>query len=169
MTKWLRRIRGAAGMGLSWAVQWVIVGLLIGVGSKLLPGLPWGWFFDRFDAPLPALAMPGFVGGVFFSIVLGIAGRRRRFRELSLPLFAAWGALGGLLVTLLPFTLAAVGLATLNVSPWRLFATISGPLVLLSALSASVSLMLARRAEDRESRDAGEDLAKAGVKVTPRT
>ena len=57
MKKWLRRIRGAVGMGL----------------------------------PLPVLAIPGFFGGAFFSTVLGIAGRRHRFDELSLPRFAAWG------------------------------------------------------------------------------
>jgi hypothetical protein len=155
MKKWLTRIRGAVGMGLSWAAEWLLAGLVIGVTSKLLPG-PLDWFFEVFDAPLPALAIPGFVGGLFFSMVLGVAGRRRRFRELSLPLFAVWGALGGLLLTLFPFALAAVGLATLNVSPWSLFAAISGPFIVLSAVSASVSLMLARRAERREVAEASE-------------
>ncbi len=77
MKKWLRRIRGAVGMGLTWAAGWALFGLLIGVTSILLPWLPWELFFDVFDAPLPALAIPGFVGGVLFSRVLGIAGRRR--------------------------------------------------------------------------------------------
>jgi hypothetical protein len=157
MTKWLKRIRGAIGMGLTWAAEWVLAGLLIGISSKLLPGLPWDWFFETFDAPLPALAIPGFVGGVFFSIVLGIAGRHRRFRELSLPLFAAWGALGGVLLTLFPLALAAVGLATLNVSPWQLIVAVGAPVILLSVASASASLMLARRAQDREFAEARED------------
>jgi hypothetical protein len=38
------------------------------------------------------LAIVGFVGGVVFSAVLGIAERRRRFGELSIPRFSAWGA-----------------------------------------------------------------------------
>ncbi len=92
MKRWLRRIRGAVGMGLTWAVGWALFGVLIGIASLLLPGLPWDLFFEVFDAPLPALAVRGFVGGAFFSTVLGIAGRRRRFDELSLPRFAAWGA-----------------------------------------------------------------------------
>jgi hypothetical protein len=91
MRTWLRHIRGAIGVGLTWAVAWAIVGLLIGVASSLLPGLPWDSVFDVFDAPLPALAIPGFVGGVIFSVVLGIVERRRTFAELSLPRFAAWG------------------------------------------------------------------------------
>ena len=86
MKQWLRRLRGAVGMGLIWAAGWALVGVLIGVTSKVLPGLPfWDSFFDVFDAPLPALAIPGFVGGVLFAVVLGIAGHRRRFEELSLP------------------------------------------------------------------------------------
>ena len=83
MSGWGRRIRGAVGMGLCWAAGWPIGGVLIGVTSNLLPGLPWDAFFEVFDAPLPALAIPGFFGGALFSIVLGIAGRRRRFSEMS--------------------------------------------------------------------------------------
>ena len=157
--KWLRRIRGAVGMGLTWAAAWAVFGILIGVASILLPGLPWDSFFEVFDAPLPALAVPGFVGGVLFSIVLGVAGRRRKFDELSVRRFAAWGAVGGVMLTLFPFALVAVGLASTegsNLSGWRIVATISGPFVFLSALSASGSLMLARRAKGRQSLEAGE-------------
>ena len=156
MTNWQRRVRGAIGMGLTWAVGWAIGGLLIGVTSVILPFLPWEFFFEVFDAPLPALAIPGFFGGVIFSGVLGIAGRRRRFEELSLPRFAAWGALGGLLLSLVPAGLTAVGLATAN-NLWLNTAMISGPFAFLGAVSASVSLMLARKAEDPESRKVGDD------------
>ena len=89
MKTWVRRVRGATGVGLTWAVAWAFVGLLIGLASNLLPGLPWNAFFDVFDAPLPALAIPGFLGGAFFSLVLGIAERRRRFDQLSVLRFAA--------------------------------------------------------------------------------
>ena len=157
MKKWLTRIRGAVGMGLVWAAEWAVAGLAIGVASLLLPGLPWHWFFEIFDAPLPALAIPGFFGGIFFSIVLGIAGRHRRFHELSLPVFAAWGALGGLLLTLFPLALSAVGLATLNVSPWPIIAGIGGPFILLGAASATITLMLARGSARRAFAETGED------------
>src|SRR4026208_866187 len=161
MKQWLRRLRGAVGMGLIWAAGWALVGVLIGVTSKVLPGLPfWDSFFDVFDAPLPALAIPGFVGGVLFAVVLGIAGHRRRFEELSLPRFAAWGAVGGLLLSLVPAALVAVGLASLerpDLGLWQITAVISAPLILLTAGSASVSLLLARRAESRELLEAGED------------
>ena len=166
MKKWSRRIRGAVGMGLTWAVGWAFAGLLIGVASALLPGLPWDAFFRVFDAPLPALAIPGFVGGVLFAAVLGIAGRRRRFDELSLPRFAAWGAVGGLLLSLVPAAMVAVGLASLgrpDFGLWQLTAVISAPLTLLSAVSASGSLALAQRAEQRVLLDAGADVTDVGL------
>ena len=166
----LRRIRGTIGMGLTWAFGWGAAGLLIGVASVLLPGLPWSGFFQVFDAPLPALAVPGFFAGMFFSIVLGIAGHRRRFSELSLPRFAAWGAVGGLLLTLFPFALAALGLASRDgsrVGTGQILAVIGVPFVLLSAASASITLLVARRAARRESRGAGEDTALAGGTAFP--
>ena len=158
MGSWLRRIRGAVGMGVTWAVGWALAGVMIGVSSVLLPGLPWEIFFDVFDAPLPALALPGFVGGVIFSGVLGIAGRRRRFDELSLPRFATLGAIGGLFLGLIP--VAAVAEGTAGVA---LLAGIVATVTLLSAASASVSLMLARMAEDQELLEAGAEVAEVGL------
>jgi hypothetical protein len=153
-------------MGLTWAIAWAGVGLLIGVASLLLPGLPWDVFFEVFDAPLPALAVPGFFGGAFFSMVLGIAGRRRRFDELSLPRFAAWGAVGGVMLSLFPAAMVAVGLATFNgtaLGLWKLTASVAAPLALLSAASASGTLLVARRAERRELLAAGAEMDKVGL------
>ena len=152
----MRRIRGAIGMGITWAIGWAIAGLLIGAGSVLLPALPWNAFFEVFDAPLPALGLPGFFAGVFFSFVLGVAGRRRSFDELSLPRFAAWGAAGGLLLTLFPFALVAVGLASRDgshLSTAQILSAIGIPFILLSTISASITLLVARRSARRESRE----------------
>ena len=146
-------------MGLTWALGWAVAGLLIGVSSKLLPFLPWDVFFEIFDAPLPAMAIPGFFGGVFFSMVLGIAGRSRRFSELSVRRFAALGALGGLLLTLFPFLLVAVGLASTEGSAhsaWEVLRVIGPTFILLGTVSAAVTLMVARKAEKRELPAAAE-------------
>ncbi|MBW7932164.1 MAG: hypothetical protein H3C62_00855 [Gemmatimonadaceae bacterium] len=150
MTGWLRRVRGTIGMGLTWAVGWALAGILIGVSSLLLPFLPWDRFFNIFDAPLPALAVPGFVGGLIFSAVLGIAGRRRRFDQLSLPKFALWGAVGGLLLALVPGGMVLVGLATIGKEGAGVVAltAVTAPfLMALSSASATVSLLLARKAQ----------------------
>ncbi len=157
MKRWLRRIRGAVGMGLTWAAGWGLVGVLIGLSWSL--GLPMEWFVEVFDAPLPALAIPGFFGGAVFSTVLGIAGRRRRFDELSLPRFGAWGAVGGLLLGLFP-TLLVVSTGAASVAA---AAVIIGTLTLLSAVSASSSLALARMAEERELLDASAEVAEVGL------
>jgi hypothetical protein len=168
--KLLKRIRGAIGMGLTWAVGWGTAGVMIGVASNLLPGLPWDRFLKVFDAPLPALAIPGFFAGVFFSIVLGIAGRNRRLDELSLGRFFAWGAVGGLLLTMFPFALVAAGFASREgsaIGTWEIISVITGPFVLLGAASASVTLMLARKAERNELRERNTDVAGAIASVAP--
>lgn len=160
VSRWLGRIRGALGMGVTWGVGWALVGVLIGLSTLL--GVPIGWFIEVFDAPLPALAVPGFFSGAVFSVVLGIAGRRRRFDELSLPRFAMWGALGGLLLSSGPVTLAILG-DTLGAAS---AAVAVGTITLLSAASAAGSLALARMTEDRALLDAAEDVAEVGLGET---
>ncbi len=159
MKKWLRRVRGAVGIGLTWALG----GALVGMGIELIHNVwpnPLGSLVDIWPA---ALALPAFLGGLVFSAVLGIAGRRRRFDELSLPRFAAWGAAGGLVVSLLPAAMAALGLVRLLVPVWPLTAALVGPLTLGSAIAASGSLALARRAEDREPLGGPRDVDAVGL------
>jgi hypothetical protein len=141
----------------------LLAGFLAGMGIELIHNVwptPLGSAVDIWPA---ALAYPGFFGGVAFSAVLGIAGRRRGFDELALPGVAAWGALGGLSVSLIPAALVAVGLATPNVPVWQITLALLGPSTVGGALAASASLALARRAEDRELLDGGGDVADAGL------
>ncbi len=159
MKKWMRQIRGAVRMGLTWAVG----GFLVGFGIEMIHNVwptPFGSIVDIWPA---ALGYPAFFGGVVFSTVLGIAGRRRRFDELSIPRFAAWGAVGGLIVSLIPAAMVAMGLATPNIPLWQITAALVGPLTLGSAIAASGSLALARMAEDRELLDASADVDQAGL------
>jgi len=158
MKTWLRRIRGALGMGLTWAIGGFAVGSAIELINNVWAN-PWGSLLDIW----PALALPAFFGGVVFSTVLGIAGRRRRFDELSLPAFAAWGALGGLLMSLIPAALVAMGVVTFNVPLWSLTAVLAVPLTLGSAIAASGTLALARMTEDRELLDASRDVEDVGL------
>ena len=127
MKKWLERIRGTLGMGLTWAAAWLgggtIVGLVLVGGGGVL----------ALAQIAVMLTVASFVGGVIFSAVLGIAEGRRRFDEMSLPRFAAWGAVGGLLMSLL------IGGGGLPV--------IMAAFMLLGAGSAAGSLALARRAD----------------------
>ncbi len=139
MSKWLKRIRGALGIGLTWAVAWGFVGALLGL-SLVGP--------SAIGAASLTFALYGFMGGGAFSVVLGLAGRRRTFDEMSLPRFAGLGALAPLLL-IVP---SAFSGGVFN--PGGLIAV--ALLALLGAGSAAGSLALARMADDGEALDAGE-------------
>jgi hypothetical protein len=90
MNKWLRRIRGVLGMGLTWALAWFGAGvtllLVVGVSAA--------------DVPFPfGFGLLGFLAGITFSVVLGIVEGRRRFDQMSLPRFGVLGGVGGLLLS----------------------------------------------------------------------
>lgn len=162
MITWMKRLRGAVVLALTWAVAWAVGGILIGASSIVLPWLPWDAFFRVFDAPLPALAIPGFVGGLIFSAVLGVAEHRRQFEELSAARFAAWGALGGLLLTLIPASAVLLGSATVVEGAhelWPLTLILVVPLTALSAASASGSLWLAKRSDTTHALPPADDVA----------
>ena len=150
MKKWLRRLRGALLMGLTWAVVWAPVGVLIGmiVDPNGTMDEPW----------ILVGAYPGFFGGVLFSTVFAIAARRRRLDELSLKRVAAWGALAGVVLGLIPF---AIGSS--NIPVWQLAPILIGGTTLLCTTSAVASLALARKAEKRALLDAGAELADVGL------
>ncbi len=146
MKKWLKRIRGAFGTALTWAIAWS------GVGATL--GLAWpnsgrgiaASFVDGFIG----WAILGFLGGAAFSVVLGIAEGRRGLHEMSLPRFAGLGAVGGLLLGTVLFAMwgdVALGLV----------------MAALGGGSAAGSLALARRADDRELLEHGADVADIGL------
>jgi len=134
MAKWLRRMRAALGLGLIWALGWGLVG---GFVMEAFVD-PHGRIADMWPQ---GLAMTGFVGGVIFSIVLWMTEGRRRFDELSLPRVGVWGAIAGALLMLLG---VSIGLRL------PVAAVLLGPVTLLSAASATGSLALARKANDRQ-------------------
>ncbi len=145
MNKWLRRIRGAIGMGMTWAAAWFGAGLIlllvVGVGAA--------------DVPFPLFfGLLGFLAGATFSAVLGIVEGRRRFDQLSLSRFAGWGTLGGLLLSGILVLAAGLGGQFLVLGP--VFA-------LAGAGSAAGTLALARRAEKRELLDANAETAQPGL------
>jgi hypothetical protein len=144
MKKWLRRIRGAVLMGLTWALAWLPVGLLIGM--ILDPD-------GSMDEPWVLVGtLPGFLAGVVFSAVLGIAAARRKLDELSVAKVGGWGAVAGLLIGSLPFVLGDQGPDAKRV--WLLPVVVISSITLLSAVSAAGSLVLARKSERRELPDA---------------
>lgn len=130
MSGFLRRVRGAIGMGLTWAVFWGVITLVIGVLGGIGPGIVMGAIRN---------AIAGFIAGGSFSAVLSVAERGKRLEDLSLGRFAAWGGLVGIVLT--GVIGAAAGIP--GVLMWRGL-IVSG---LLGAGSASGTLGLARKGD----------------------
>ncbi|HZG63064.1 MAG TPA: hypothetical protein VEY13_06070 [Rubrobacteraceae bacterium] len=141
MKKWLGHIGGAVLMGLTWAVIWAPVAVLLGLIVD-----PDGSMDEMWVA---IGAYPGFLCGVLFSAVLGIAEGRRGFDELSLSRVGAWGAVTGLLVGMLPFL---IGESSSELPLWLLGVVVIGSITLLSAVSAVGSALLSRYAVRRHTR-----------------
>ena len=142
MGKWMRRIRGAIGIGFLWAVAWSAVG-----------SVPRWVFGFNTDAPFPLIfGVLGFTAGVIFSGILMLTEGRRGFDQMKLSRFAVWGAAGGVLLAGI-FTRAASlsGADALVIAPTFAAAC---------AICASGSLALARRAGMRELPDGRADTAK---------
>jgi len=119
-------------MGLTWGAAWSAVGLV-----------PRWVFGINTDVPIPlVLGVLAFIAGVTFSGVLVVAEGRRRFDQMSLPRFAGWGAMGGLLLSALFAMRASLS--------WGEALAVAPAFALGSAVCASGSLAIARWAERRE-------------------
>ena len=130
--KWLQRLRGAIGMGVTWAIACSAVG-----------AIPRWVFGVNTDVPIPLVfGAFGFVAGVTFSGILVLTEGRRSFEEMSLPRFAGWGAAGGLL-------LSGAWAATVSLGLGAVLA-VAASFALASAACATGSLALARRGGSRE-------------------
>jgi hypothetical protein len=132
MQKWMTGIGRALMMGLAWAVVWVPIGMVVGrlIVGELEP--------EHIGGPLYA----GFLCGAAFSLVSGIASGRRRLDVLSFSQAAAWGAVSGLLVGVLPFVLGDQHGSDRPL--WLLPVVVISSMTVLGAFSASVSLPVAR-------------------------
>jgi peptidoglycan/LPS O-acetylase OafA/YrhL len=139
MKTWVRRIRGAVGMGVTWALAGGATGTLINLGFLARAGSPP-------DAPFPImLTAAGFFAGLLFSGVLTLVAGRRRFEELSLARFAASGAAVGFTLSAAFFLAVSRGDRT-----FLQYFVVVGPVVTIAAAGcAAGSLVLARRAQDR--------------------
>ena len=144
MAKWVRRIRSAVVLGLTWATVWFAAGLVL----LLVVG------FGAADVPFPLFfGLLGFLAGATFSLLLAVIERRRKFDQLSLSRSAGWGALGGLLLAIALVLVSGLGDEVL----------VLGPVFALSgAICAAGTLAVARWADTQTLLDAGIDAAPVG-------
>jgi hypothetical protein len=107
---------------------------------------------------LVALGVLGFIAGLLFSGVIRFVEGRRRFDQMSLPRFAAWGAGVGFALSGTFFLAVSRG----DPSFLEYFLSV-GPIVsLVAAGCAAGSLALARRSRDRELLETPDDAPALG-------
>ena len=140
--KWLKRIRVAVLIGLAWAAAWAPVGVLLGLIVDSDGSMDEMW--------VAVGGYPGFLCGVVFSALIGVAKGRRRFEEFLLTRVGASGAVSGALVGALPFV-ALVANETGGSQGRLLGVLIIASTTLLSAVSAAGSLALAKWWRHRNS------------------
>jgi hypothetical protein len=129
-------------MGFTWGAAWFAAG-----------SVPRWVFGVSTDVPIPLVfGALGILAGITFSGLLVLTEGRRRLDQMSLPRFAGWGAMGGLLLSAV-FVRTAVG--------WGEVLAIPTTLALACAVSASASLAGARRAGTRELPDSRGNTARA--------
>jgi hypothetical protein len=136
MIKLLRRLRGALAIGVTWAVMWIAIGLVLFAVIRIVspediePG-------EGLDVALPILGLVGFLSGLGFAGLLSLIERRARLDELSLARVALWGLLGSAAI---PWLIGGDGS-----NGW-----VTGP---MGAIFATASVAIARRgARAREER-----------------
>jgi hypothetical protein len=130
-------------MGFTWAAAWFVAGLVP----------RWVFGFNA-DVPFPLVfGVLGFMAGVIFSVLLMLTEGRRGFDQMTLPRFAAWGAVSGFLLSGIFTRAASLGFGeVLAIAP---------TFAVACAICASGSLALARRAAMRELPDIRENTAEA--------
>lgn len=140
MNRLLKRVRGILGTAFTWAIAWIGLGAGLGV----LAGFPLRY--------LPQMALnssvAGFMAGASFAVILSVAERNHSLEDLSLRRVALWGAVGGLILSVIPM---AFGVPV----PYLL-----GPLVINSGIGAAMasgSVVLARRGGKRRFIPGGND------------
>ena len=128
-------------MGVAWGIAWGAVG-----------SIPRWLFGFNPDAPFPIIfGLLGFIAGIIFFALLMLTEGRRNFDQLTLPRFAAWGAVGGVLLSAIFTRIASLGAGDVLV--------IAPIFAVACAACASGSLALARRAAKLELPDGRGDAA----------
>ena len=137
MPRWLRVARGMIGVGLIFAAGVGVVASAIAAVLWLVSGTASPRELIQLVAKTTIIAFPV---GIAFAALVAISAGGRRFDRLSIPLFAALGAGGGLVL----FLMLGVSGAFAH---WSVADAIAN-LTILTAMggaSATATLMVARR------------------------
>jgi len=143
----IRWLRGALSVGLTWAVLWMLFGVVLGTVIRVFrpedigPG-------EGLSRVLPILGLVGLLSGLGFAVLLSLAERRRPLRELSLGRVALWGLLGSAAIPFMMGADAGEGWLT----------------GILGATFATASVGIARRGGDNRVRESWHELPEVGIR-----
>ena len=150
MSELFRKIRGALGVGTTWAVMWAAIGAVIGLIIEWVnPSM--FYFVNPVVEWAIGMGMYGAVSGFGFAGLLSLREGRKQLADLSLKRVALWGVLGSAAV---PLVFGWMGLFAAGTTALDVIAAM-GVTSLLGGVFSSGSVAIAKRAELQARREAG--------------
>jgi hypothetical protein len=130
--EWVTQFSRAALIGLAWAVAWLLPSM---IGGSI--------HYGEVEPEHIGGALAGLPSGFLFAFFAGLPSGRRRLGDLSIARAAACGAVSGAIIGMLPFLIGSQH-APGDRPLWVLPVFVTGSMAVLCAVSAVVSLPIAR-------------------------
>ena len=137
-----KKLRGLAGVSVTWGAVWGVIGAGIGYVVGMVSPDAWIWANPILEWGL-GMAMYGAVSGIAFGSLLSLREGRKNLFELSLGRVALWGLVGSATAPLVFGALGMFGAGTTLLD-------IAGAIAVtgfLGGLSAPAAVAIAKRAE----------------------
>ena len=96
----LHKIRGLAGVGITWGALWGLIGAGVGLVIGMVTPGAWDWYNPILTWAF-GIGAYGVVSGVGFATLFSLSEGRKTLFDLSLRRVALWGVLGSAAVPLL--------------------------------------------------------------------
>lgn len=148
MKKFVRRLRGLLGVGLTWGALWSMIGAGVGMAIGIVAPGVWEMTNPILKWTV-GMGLYGLVSGVGFGSLLALREGRKTLFDLSLRRAAIWGVAGAAAVPLLFGALGAFEVGTTT-------AEVLGAILVTGVLGgtfAPAAIAIARRAELRARED----------------
>lgn len=142
MNKFLTKLRGLLGVGITWGTLWAGIGAAIGVVVGTVRPEVWQWTNPIIEWAL-GMGLYGLVSGIGFGTLLTIREGRKTLADLSLRRVALWGLIGGAVV---PLLFGAAGMFPAGTTLLDVLGAI-GVTGFLGGTFAPTSVAIAKRAE----------------------
>ncbi len=151
MGKLLRRLRGLAGVGITWGAMWAGIGAGVGLVIGIVNPEVWRWTNPIIEWAY-GMGLYGFVSGVGFGTLLSLKEGRKRLFDLSLGRVALWGLLGSAAVPVIFSILGVFGVAGASVVDIIEAMVVTG---FLGGMFAPGSVAIARSAQLKPGEEMG--------------